>query len=397
MTWLEPQPSPSALPVRMANPFSGVVHPLARQAAEALQRELGAPTGAGQMFGVLVVAAPDGRVGVLRAFSGMWRGSWLHAGFAPPLFDVAERDALWAAASAGPAQPRDARSRKLWAALCAACSIPDARGGRRSLASLFAPAPPPGGAGDCAAPKLLAQAFAHGLRPLALAEFWWGAAVRSGEHQHGDFVPACQAKCGVVLPCMLGGLDVDPDAPPAEQRVVHDDAWLTVIDHPHTLPAPRGLDPGASGLVVAAKDDATRAALQQQLSRGELALRHIAWLDGALPASRGDHGVISLPLRLDGADRPRRIPDPARGKVAVTEWQLTACEPTRTRVALVPRSARTHQLRVHCAHRLGLGHAIVGDRLYGRPAARLMLHAETLRFTHPHSGHPIVLVSPAPF
>ena len=384
----------------MANPFSGALHPLARTAAEALQHQLGAPAGAGQMFGVLLVAATDGRIGVLRAFSGTWRGSWLHPGFAPPLFDVAERDALWAAASVDSTAPRDQRSRQLWAALCAACSIPDARGGRRSLASLFAPAPPPGGAGECAAPKLLAQAFAHGLRPLALAEFWWGAAARagrSGEHQHGDFVPACQAKCGVVLPCMLDGLDVDPGPPPAEVRVLHDDAWLTVSDHPHQLPAPRGLDTGASGLVVIAKDDATRAALQQQLARGDLALRHIAWLDGSLAASRGDHGVITLPLRLDAADRPRRIHDPARGKAAVTEWRLAACEPERTRVALLPRTARTHQLLLHAAHPLGLGLAIVGDRLYGRPAPRLLLHAETLRFTHPHSGRPIELVSPAPF
>ena len=178
----------------MANPFSGVVHPLARAAAEALQRQLGAPAGAGQMFGVLLVAATDGRIGVLRAFSGTWRGSWLHPGFAPPLFDVAERDALWAAASVDSTAPRDQRSRQLWAALCAACSIPDARGGRRSLASLFAPAPPPGGAGECAAPKLLAQAFAHGLRPLALAEFWWGAAARAGgSRRQGEPSDACAA------------------------------------------------------------------------------------------------------------------------------------------------------------------------------------------------------------
>ncbi|MCC6997703.1 MAG: RluA family pseudouridine synthase [Deltaproteobacteria bacterium] len=386
----------------MANPFSGTVHPLARAAAEALQRELGPPSGAGagQMFGVLVVAARDGRVGVLRAFSGAWCGRWLHPGFAPPLFDVAQRDALWAAAGANPEQPRDQRSRQLWAALCAACTVPDARGGRRSLASLFAPAPPPGGAGECAAPKLLAQAFAHGLRPLALAEFWWGAPAhpaRSGGHQHGDFVPACQAKCGVVLPCMLDGLDVDPGPPPAEVRVLHDDAWLTVSDHPHELPAPRGLDGGASGLVLIARDDSTRAALRQQLARGELSLRHVAWLHGALAAGRGDHGVISLPLRLDATARPRRMPDATRGKAAVTEWRLIAREPERTRVELLPRTTRTHQLRVHTAHPLGLGHAIIGDRLYGPPAPRLLLHAETLAFTHPHSGQRVDLLSPAPF
>ncbi len=331
VTYFDPQPAPTEVPVRLASPFAeGPPHPLARRAAEELQRLLrrgGLPEGMdlggldrpgrGKMFGVLVVAAPDGHVGYLRGFSGMLDERWWIDGFAPPLFDPAARDAFWPAgeaelralddrhaelidgaepvalrarlaeliasheaAAAGMRARHDAnrrvrhdarrrlaggvagdedrrgalhalaqesraddmerqrlgrahqrerealepvlraldarraelerlraeRSRQLWQQMASAYVIPNARGEERPLGALYAPEPPPGGAGDCAAPKLLAHAYRHRLRPLALAEFWWGAPPLTGERQAGEYYPACRSKCGVVLPYMLEGL-----------------------------------------------------------------------------------------------------------------------------------------------------------------------------------------------
>jgi tRNA pseudouridine32 synthase/23S rRNA pseudouridine746 synthase len=100
---------------------------------------------------------------------------------------------------------------------------------------------------------------------------------------------------------------------------------------------------------------------------------------------------------VDLDDRPRQIFDPVRGKPAVTQWRVLSRIGGRTRVALFPLTGRTHQLRVHAAHPQGLGAPIVGDRLYGRGGARLLLHAEALSFVHPHTGQRLELLSPAPF
>ena len=463
VTYFEPRPAPGELPTRLASPFaSGPPHPLARRAAEELQARLrrgdiavgfdpgvlDAP-GGGKMFGVLVVATEDGRVGYLRAFSGMLGGRWHVEGFAPPLFDHVARDTFWPEGQAelrelelrhsDPGAPgphraevghlRAERSRQLWRQLTDSYVLPNARGERQSLTALFEPEAPPGGAGDCAAPKLFAWAYAHRLRPLALAEFWWGAPPLNAERLAGAYYPACQAKCGRVLPYMLEGLDVDPAPPgstgpvPAEEpRLVFEDAWLLVVDKPAGLPSAPGrharqrdsvlvrfeqrlpeapglgvvqaLDAEASGLLLLAKDSETLAALRRQLARREADLRHAAWLDGAVT---GDHGVIELPLRTDVDERLRHLVDPVNGKRAVTEWRVTERTGTRTRVALLPRTRLAHQVRVHAAHPSGLGAPIVGDALYGRDGARLLLHAEALTFTHPRTGERLEFLSPPPF
>jgi tRNA pseudouridine32 synthase/23S rRNA pseudouridine746 synthase len=476
VTYFEPGPAPGELPARLASPFAGgPPHPLARRAAEALQARLRrgdiAPgidagvlevPGGGKMFGVLVVAAEDGRIGYLQAFSGMLGGRWHVEGFAPPLFDPAERDTFWPEGQAElralelrHADPREGRaevehlraerSRQLWRRLTDSYVLPNARGARQSLTSLFEPEAPPGGAGDCAAPKLFAWAYRHRLRPLALAEFWWGA----GERLAGGYYPACQGKCGKVLPYMLEGLDVEPPPPGstgpvplAEPRCVFEDAWLLVVDKPPGLPSAPGrharqrdsvlvrfearaaegatlavvhaLDTEASGLVLLAKDAETLAALRRQLARGEADLRHAAWLDGAVA---GEHGVIELPLRTDVDERLRHLVDPVHGKRAVTEWHVTERTGTRTRVILLPRTRLAHQVRVHAAHPLGLGASIIGDALYGHGSSRLLpplnleapdtrqshdgsrllLHVEALALTHPRTGERLALASPPPF
>ncbi len=490
VTYFEPRPAPSELPTRLASPFDpSPPHPLARRAAEALQARLRhgrvSPgfdpavldvPGGGKMFGVLVVAAEDGRIGYLQAFSGMLGGHWHVEGFAPPLFDPATRDTFWPEGQAelrtlelrhaDPLEPdvgraeaghlRAERSRQLWRRLTDSYVLPNARGEHQSLTALFEPEAPPGGAGDCAAPKLFAWAYRHHQRPLALAEFWWGA----GERLAGGYYPACQGKCGKVLPYMLGGMAVDPappgstgPVPPEEPRLVFEDAWLLVVDKPCGLPSAPGrharqrdsvlvrfeqrgskaaqlavvhaLDTEASGLVLLAKDAETLAALRRQLARREADVRHAAWLDGVVA---GEHGVVDLPLRTDVDEQLRHLVDPVHGKRAVTEWRVTQRTGTRTRVTLLPRTRLAHQLRVHTAHPLGLGAPIVGDALYGhevtrlahqpgrRPAhpvgpdttlsgdalyghegTRLMLHAEALTFTHPRTGERLELVSPPPF
>ena len=110
-----------------------------------------------------------------------------------------------------------------------------------------------------------------------------------------------------------------------------------------------------------------------------------------------DSGSIDLALRVDLDDRPRQIVDAVHGKSALTTWRVLARDARTTRVELVPHTGRTYQLRVHCAHPAWLATPIVGDRLYGTPAARLLLHAEHLAFAHPHSGERITLELPAAF
>ncbi|WP_253895335.1 RluA family pseudouridine synthase [Corallococcus exercitus] len=308
-------------------------------------------------------------------------------------------------------------------------AITNARGETRPLRSLYGGAEPPSGAGDCAGAKLLAHAFAHGLQPVALAEFWWGTPPASGGRIQGAFYPACRDKCGPLLPFMLEGLNVSaprvfvpPPAPTPELSIVFEDAWLVVIDKPCGLLSVPGrdaslldsvltrlraryphatgpllahrLDLDTSGLLVAALDSRTHASLQRQFLHRDVAKHYVALIDGPV---QGDAGTITLPLRVDLDDRPRQIVDPVHGKPAVTDWEVLRREAGHTRVAFHPRTGRTHQLRVHAAHPQGLGAPIVGDPLYGHAGLRLHLHAETLSFTHPATGQRVSFTRAAPF
>ena len=413
--------------------------------------------GNGKMFGVLVVAAPDGSIGYLRGFSGMVHGQWDISGWVPAAFDRAARDRVWIAGEAEmlaltaqreamvsqanvlPAalrafdEARAARSRELLRLIQDSYAFRSARGEDRALRTLFAPGEPPAGAGDCAAPKLLAHAYRLGLRPLALAEFWWGAPPRTGDRRAGVFYAACRGKCAPILAHMLDGLPVDP--PPlfgaaaidaSEPVCVFEDDHLLVVDKPSGLLSVPGrsallqdcvasrlkarypdrpelmlahrLDLDTSGLLLVAKDRATGSALQRLFSLRLVDKRYVAWLDGDVV---GDHGRISLPLRLDIDDRPRNIVDPVHGKPADTEWAVLTRASGRTLVRFTPHTGRTHQLRVHAAHPQGLDAPIVGDRLYGRTPAeedeRLLLHAEHLAFVHPVTGASLAFVRPSPF
>jgi tRNA pseudouridine32 synthase / 23S rRNA pseudouridine746 synthase len=207
---------------------------------------------------------------------------------------------------------------------------------------------------------------------------------------------------------------------------VFEDDWLVIVDKPAGLLSVPGrsgqlrdsvqvrlrarhpdasgpmivhrLDLDTSGLVLVAKDAATHAALQKLFACRAIEKRYVAWLDHEVGRPVGaDRGVVELALRVDLDDRPRQIYDPVHGVPAVTEWRVIERAAGRTKVALVPRTGRTHQLRVHAAHPLGIGAPIVGDRLYGRPGDRLLLHAEGLAFVHPRTGARVSVERPAPF
>ncbi|MEW6433361.1 MAG: RluA family pseudouridine synthase [Myxococcota bacterium] len=305
----------------------------------------------------------------------------------------------------------------------------NARGRHLSLRALFEPLIPSSGTGDCAAPKLLVHALRQGLVPLALAEFWWGAPPPGGGRVEGAYYPACRDKCGPLLPFLLDGLEVAPSRryrPPDlrhhELTVVYEDAHLVVLVKPVGLlsvpgtdatvtdsvlerlraryPAATGpllvhrLDVETSGLLIAAKDAETFTALQKQFLERTVEKEYVALLDGAVSSPRG---VIELPLRVDFEQRPRQVVDFENGKPAVTRFEVLGTDGARTRVAFFPETGRTHQLRVHASHRQGLGTPIVGDRLYGRPERRLMLHAQVLRLTHPATGEAVTFRAPAPF
>jgi tRNA pseudouridine32 synthase/23S rRNA pseudouridine746 synthase len=161
-------------------------------------------------------------------------------------------------------------------------------------------------------------------------------------------------------------------------------------------PAVHRLDMATSGLMLVAVTAAAHRQLSRQFETRQVRKRYIALLDGIVA---GRQGEIRLPFRLDPDNRPCQIHDPIHGKMGITSWRCLAVEGQRTRIEFTPVTGRTHQLRVHAAHHLGLGTPIVGDRLYGRgeEGERMLLHASFLALSHPVSGTPLTFASPAPF
>ncbi|HLL21036.1 MAG TPA: RluA family pseudouridine synthase, partial [Kofleriaceae bacterium] len=318
---------------------------------------------------------------------------------------------------------RAERSRFYLHALFDTYVLANARGETTTLRALFAPHEPPGGAGDCAAPKLLGEAYRRGLAPVAIAELWWGPPPATGGRLHGTYYPACRGKCGPILGHMVLGLDVEP-APvyeraidPHKPDVLWEDRWIAIVDKPAGMLSVPGksqrdsilarlsarygeahvvhrLDLDVSGVMIVAKDRATHAALQRLFECREVEKRYIAWLDGTVSSDGGD---VDLALRGDLEDRPRQIYDPVGGKPARTRWRVLLRTPHRTRVALYPQTGRAHQLRVHAAHPLGIGVPIVGDPLYGHAGEPLQLHAEAISFVHPHTRERVTTERSAPF
>ena len=124
--------------------------------------------------------------------------------------------------------------------LFAAYRMLNAKGEERDLIDIFREythAMPPAGAGDCCAPKLLQYAYQHRLRPVCMAEFWWGESPASEIRHHLHYYPACRSKCLPILTHMLKGLDVAPNPlaqkrHTAEPRVLYADEYILVVDKP---------------------------------------------------------------------------------------------------------------------------------------------------------------------
>lgn len=161
-------------------------------------------------------------------------------------------------------------------------------------------------------------------------------------------------------------------------------------------PAVHRLDMATSGLLLLAVTAEAHRLLSEQFATRQVEKGYISLVEGEIG---GHAGEITLPLRLDLDNRPRQIHDPERGKAACSRWQLIGREGGRSRIAWQPVTGRTHQLRLHAAHPLGLNAPIVGDCLYGRGSEgeAMLLHATSLRFRHPQSGRVVSFHSPAPF
>ena len=378
--------------------------------------------------------------------------------------------------------------------LFAAYRMLNAKGEERDLIDIFREythAMPPAGAGDCCAPKLLQYAYLHHLRPVCMAEFWWGESPASEIRHHLHYYPACRSKCLPILTHMLKGLDVAPNPlaqkrHTAEPRVLYADEYIMVVDKPagmlsvpgkaesvrsefsdsanisveeyfanlqlptnsqlpteqftigeadnsklkiqnsKFLKAAHRLDMDTSGLLVLARTEEAYVELQRQFASRETVKRYEAVLSGVPTQNSklktqnsstqpsGCLEAISLPLIADINDRPRQRVDMEHGKPALTLYNIvevravdanTAVAYTtkkvdkgRTLIHLYPKTGRTHQLRVHCAHPLGLACPILGDPLYGTERAdRMYLHAAELTFRHPVTGETMHFLSPSGF
>ncbi len=271
---------------------------------------------------------------------------------------------------------------------------------------------PPAGSGDCAAPRLLQYAFAHHLQPICMAEFWWGTSPNKAIRKHQQFYPSCQSRCKPILAHMLSGIEMDENPllkNPAKNKILtflYEDDDLVVINKPAEFLSVPGkeitdsvatrmkakypnatgplvvhrLDMSTSGILLIAKSMDIYKKLQSQFINRTVKKRYVAVLDGVLQKKSG---TMNLPLRVDLDDRPRQLVCFEHGKAATTKWNVIEKKDDKTRVHFYPITGRTHQLRVHAAHSLGLNTPILGDDLYGTKAHRLHLHADYIEFEHP--------------
>lgn len=288
----------------------------------------------------------------------------------------------------------------------------NAKGEEKNLSSIFNEINfrLPAGTGECCAPKLFQYAFQQNLQPVAMAEFWWGKSPASEVKSHKEYYPACKGKCKPVLNWMLQGLNVREN--PVKNRkniqlkIQYEDEYLLVLEKPYRFLSVPGreiedsvytrikakypkatgaimvhrLDMGTSGLLVVAKQATIHKKLQQQFAERTVKKRYTAVLDGIVEKNSG---TINLPLRVDYNNRPRQLVCFKNGRAALTYFKVIERKNGKTKIHLFPETGRTHQLRVHCAHHLGLNTTIYGDDLYGTTQDRLYLHAEYLEFTHP--------------
>lgn len=306
---------------------------------------------------------------------------------------------------------------------------------------------PPAGSGECCEPKLLQYAYQHGYKPLQMAMFWWGESPKEEIRHHLQFYPACNGKCKPILHWMLppsvfespasaeNGIGGQKGPFPKQVEMLYEqvetlyeDCELTVIHKPAGLLSVPGkdaaqpsvyalmrrkypeatgplivhrLDMATSGLMIIAKTEFAYHRLQKEFLNHRVQKKYIAIISEKEISGRDipEKGIISLPLLPDYLNRPRQMVNHEQGKEAITEYEiLERIDGSHLRIALYPKTGRTHQLRVHCAHQEGLNAPILGDPLYGNEkAARLHLHAEEITFEHPLTGKKITIKRKADF
>lgn len=306
---------------------------------------------------------------------------------------------------------------------------------------------PPAGSGECCEPKLLQYAYQHGYKPLQMAMFWWGESPKEEIRHHLQFYPACNGKCKPILHWMLppsvfespasaeNGIGGQKGPFPKQVEMLYEqvetlyeDCELTVIHKPAGLLSVPGkdaaqpsvyalmrrkypeatgplivhrLDMATSGLMIIAKTEFAYHRLQKEFLNHRVQKKYIAIISEKEISGKDipEKGIISLPLMPDYLDRPRQIVDHEQGKEAITKYEvLEPVDDFHLRIALYPKTGRTHQLRVHCAHQEGLNAPILGDPLYGNEkATRLHLHAEEITFEHPLTGKKITITRKADF
>ena len=286
---------------------------------------------------------------------------------------------------------------------------------------------PPAGSGECCEPKLLQYAYSLGYKPLQMAMFWWGESPKEEIRHHLHFYPACNGKCKPILQWMLPASTFEPTVVDLsiynKVETLYEDREIAVIHKPEGLLSVPGkdaaqpsvyalmrskypeatgplivhrLDMSTSGVMMIAKTEFAYHRLQKAFLNHQIQKKYVAIISGKdIP----EKGIISLPLMPDYLDRPRQIVDHEQGKEAVTEYEvLEPVDDFHLRIALYPKTGRTHQLRVHCAHHEGLNAPILGDPLYGNEkASRLHLHAEEITFEHPLTGKKITITRKADF
>lgn len=399
----------------------------------------------GKMFGVLMVERSDVRTqhsdDYLAAFSAKLDGSYHHEGFVPPVYEM----------TTPPVGTSKEESKRLQRLLFAQYNFINGKGESKNLLDIFVDEKPilseeewfdtgerskvkgeripPSGAGECCAPKLLQYALTHGLKPIALAEFWVGAPSRTELRKEGCFYAPCSGKCVPILRHMLQGLDVEVKGERLKEegekskvkgegiQVIYEDNYLMVVNKPAGLLSVPGksdepsvesymqakavhrLDQDTSGLLVLAKTPEVYKTLQAYFQRRDILKRYEAVVKPSdISHQTSDEGMISLPLLPDPYDRPRQMVNIEHGKVAITRYVVREQRADDTcLVDFYPLTGRTHQLRVHAAHPDGLNAPIVGDRLYGSPAERLMLHAAEITFLHPITQEEMHFCIPSQF
>ena len=291
---------------------------------------------------------------------------------------------------------------------------------------------PPAGSGECCEPKLLQYAYQHGYKPLQMAMFWWGESPKEEIRHHLQFYPACNGKCKPILHWMLPASTFEPEAINLsiydKVETLYEDREIAVIHKPEGLLSVPGkdaaqpsvyalmrrkypeatgplivhrLDMATSGVLLIAKTEFAYHRLQQAFLNHQIQKKYVAIISRKEISEKDipEKGIISLPLLPDYLNRPRQIVNHEQGKEAITEYEiLERIDGSHLRIALYPKTGRTHQLRVHCAHQEGLNAPILGDPLYGNEkAARLHLHAEEITCEHPLTGKKITIKRKADF